>query len=93
MVKDERVEVVSFTTDPKLKEVDYLMSVSPSGGCVPQNGAEEGTRTPTAFPPLEPESSASANSATSAITYNIFIKKNLSIRDAEIKLDYFFSIC
>ena len=30
-------------------------------------GAEEGTRTPTAFPPPEPESGASANSATSAI--------------------------
>lgn len=28
--------------------------------------ADEGTRTPTVFPPLDPEPSASANSATSA---------------------------
>lgn len=33
----------------------------------PISDADEGIRTPTVFPPLDPESSASAGSATSAV--------------------------
>ena len=42
---------------------------------VQELGAEGGTRTPTAFPPLDPEPSASANSATSAMRYYINLRK------------------
>ncbi len=49
---------------------------------LPKIGAEEGTRTPTEDPPLDPEPSASTNSATSAfmnfIIQNYFLRKLMS---------------
>ena len=83
----DRIEVLTeegiarryFFDTPRPKEADYLLPESSPGGCVPQVGAEGGTRTPTAFPPPEPESGASASSATSAIYYIICGQKSLSI--------------
>jgi integrase len=51
---------------------EQKMEESPAGGCQQgktsscQGSAKGGSRTPTVFPPLEPESSASTNSATFA---------------------------
>src|SRR5690348_7720630 len=44
-------------------------------------GAEEGTRTPTAFRPPAPKAGASANSATSASPVSISSRKNHTIED------------
>ena len=79
ILREEGVARCYFYDTPKLKEIDYLLPVTTSEACVPQYGAEGGTRTPTAFPPLEPESSASANSATSAMRYIIFMEKTCQL--------------
>ena len=58
--------------------------------------ADEGTRTPTVLLPLEPESSASANSATSArmITCETVVLARTSIIIAQVvlKVNTFFEV-
>ena len=58
--------------------------------------ADEGTRTPTVLLPLEPESSASANSATSArmISCETFVlaRTSIIISQVPLKVNTFFKI-
>lgn len=57
----------SLLTVPKNGMFSIVMNI--------RYGADEGTWTPTKLPPLAPEASASADSATSA--YPIFVAKRL----------------
>ena len=58
--------------------------------------ADEGTRTPTVLLPLEPESSASANSATSArmISCETFVlaRTSIIISQVYLKVNTFFEV-
>src|SRR5271165_423400 len=58
--RDDRAEVEPFGKITAIKSIGH----PEQGSAAPRVGAQEKTRTSTSFRPLEPESSASTNSAT-----------------------------
>ena len=70
VLREKAVARCYFYDTPRFKEIDYILPSLPSGSCVPQNGAEGGTRTPTGLLPLRPERSASTSSTTSARSFS-----------------------
>jgi DNA invertase Pin-like site-specific DNA recombinase len=66
VLRDEGVARCYFYDTPRLQQIDFILPASPTADCVPQDGAEGGTRTPTGLLPLRPERSASTSSTTSA---------------------------
>ena len=61
--RDRRPEIDAFGKVAAVKPVSHLGAES-AQPALPSNGAQEKTRTSTSYRPLEPESSASTNSAT-----------------------------